>query len=123
MFHARPLAAALAAALLLGACAMDRSTTAAPAAPDAAPGATLLEGLGSHSFPVTSNHPEVQRWFAENGVEYLRSYPSAVLGSELGELFAAAEDNWRLEGWLAQIGWIRALGHEGGVFVTIGRRV
>ena len=31
--------------------------------------------------------------------------------------------NWRLEGWLAQIGWIRALGHEGGVFVTIGRRV
>jgi len=62
MFHARPLAIALAAALLLGACAMDRSTTA-PAAPDAAPGATLLEGLGSHSFPVTSDHPEVQRWF------------------------------------------------------------
>lgn len=66
---------------------------------------------------------EVQRWFAENGVEYLRSYPSAVLGSEPGDLFARAEDNWRLEGWLAQLGWIRALGHEGGVFVTIGRRV
>jgi SAM-dependent methyltransferase len=65
---------------------------------------------------------EVQRWFAENGVEYLRSYPSAVLGSEPGDLFAQAEDNWRLEGWLAQIGWIRALGHEGGLFVTIGRR-
>ena len=57
------LAIALTAALLLGACAMDRSTAAPPAAPDTAPGATLLEGLGSHSFPVTSDHPEVQRWF------------------------------------------------------------
>jgi SAM-dependent methyltransferase len=66
---------------------------------------------------------EVQRWFAENGVEYLRSYPSSVLGSEPGDLFVRAEDNWRIEGWLAQIGWIGALGHEGGLFVTIGRRV
>ena len=35
---------------------------------------------------------------------------------------AAALGNWRLEGWLTQLGWMRALGHEGGVFVTIGRR-
>ena len=34
-----------------------------------------------------------------------------------------AADNWRLEGWLAQLGWIRALGHEGGLFFTIGRRL
>lgn len=66
---------------------------------------------------------EVQRWFSENGVEYLRSYPSAMLDTETGDLFARAEDNWQLEGWLAQIGWIRALGHEGGLFVTIGRRI
>jgi hypothetical protein len=33
-----------------------------------------------------------------------------------------AADNWRPEGWLAQLGWIRALGHEGGLFFTIGRR-
>jgi SAM-dependent methyltransferase len=66
---------------------------------------------------------EVQRWFAENGVEYVRAYPSAVLGAAPSDLFARAEDNWRLEGWLAQIGWIRALGPEGGVFVTIGQRV
>ena len=66
---------------------------------------------------------EVQGWFAENGVEYLRTYPSAVLVHEPGELFARAEDNWRLEGWLAQLGWIRALGHEGGLFFTVGRRV
>jgi SAM-dependent methyltransferase len=65
---------------------------------------------------------EVQSWFAENDVEYLRAYPSAVLGEEPEELFTSAADNWRVEGWLAQIGWIRALGHEGGLFVTVGRR-
>ncbi|MGH8086604.1 MAG: hypothetical protein ACREPV_15260 [Lysobacter sp.] len=31
--------------------------------PEAPPGATLLEGLGDHHFAVTSDHPEVQRWF------------------------------------------------------------
>jgi SAM-dependent methyltransferase len=65
---------------------------------------------------------EVQRWFAENRVEYLRSYPSAVLGEEPEELFTRAADNWRPEGWLAQLGWIRTLGHEGGLFFTVGRR-
>jgi SAM-dependent methyltransferase len=66
---------------------------------------------------------EVQRWFADNGVEYLRAYPSALLGDEPGDLFAAADDNWRPEGWLAQLGWIAALGHEGGLFFTVGRRL
>lgn len=66
---------------------------------------------------------EVQGWFAENHVEYLRAYPSAVLGDEPEDLFARAIDNWRPEGWLAQLGWIRTLGHEGGLFFTIGRRV
>jgi SAM-dependent methyltransferase len=65
---------------------------------------------------------EVQRWFAENRVEYLRAYPSAVLGEEAGELFSPAADNWRVEGWLAQLGWMRTLGREGGLFFTIGRR-
>ena len=66
---------------------------------------------------------EVQGWFAENGVDYVRTYPSAMLNQEWDELFASAEDNWRFEGWLAQLGWIRALGHEGGLFITVGRRV
>ena len=66
---------------------------------------------------------EVQRWFVENGVEYLRAYPSAVLGDEdAGDLFEPAPDNWLPEGWLAQLGWMRALGHEGGLFFTVGRR-
>jgi SAM-dependent methyltransferase len=65
---------------------------------------------------------EVQGWFAENGIEYLRTYPSAVLGEEENELFAPASDNWLIEGWLAQVGWMGTLGHEGGLFVTVGRR-
>jgi SAM-dependent methyltransferase len=65
---------------------------------------------------------EVQRWFAENGIDYVRAYPSALLGDDGDELFADARDNWRLEGWLAQLGWMRSLGHEGGLFVTVGRR-
>jgi 2-polyprenyl-3-methyl-5-hydroxy-6-metoxy-1,4-benzoquinol methylase len=65
---------------------------------------------------------EVQRWFAENGVEYVRSYPSAVLGDEPEDLFAPADDNWTFEGWLAQLGWMLTLGREGGLFFTIGRR-
>ena len=65
---------------------------------------------------------EVQGWFAENGVRYLRAYPSAVLGEEPGELFARAADNWRPESWLAQLEWMRTLGHEGGLFFTIGQR-
>jgi len=65
---------------------------------------------------------EVQCWFAENGVEYVRAYPSALIGEDPQELFAMAADCWHPEGWLAQLGWIRALGHEGGLFVTVGRR-
>jgi SAM-dependent methyltransferase len=65
---------------------------------------------------------EVQGWLEENGVEYLQTYQSAVLGEEPTQLFAPAVDNWRVEGWLAQLGWIRRLGHEGGLFFTVGRR-
>ena len=65
---------------------------------------------------------EVQQWFAENGLEYLRTYPSAVLDDRPEELFSPAPDNWRLEAWLSQLGWMRTLGREGGLFFTIGRR-
>jgi 2-polyprenyl-3-methyl-5-hydroxy-6-metoxy-1,4-benzoquinol methylase len=66
---------------------------------------------------------EVQRWFAENGVEYVRAYPSALLAGESANLFAPANDDWAVEQWLAQIGWMKALGHEGGLFITVGKRV
>ena len=66
---------------------------------------------------------EVQRWFAENRVDYLRTYPSTVFGDEPEGLFERAADNWRPEGWLAQLSWIGTLGPEGGLFFTIGRRL
>ncbi len=34
-----------------------------PAPPLESVGATLLEGLGDYSMPVSTNHPEAQRWF------------------------------------------------------------
>jgi SAM-dependent methyltransferase len=65
---------------------------------------------------------EVQNWFTENGVEYVRTYPSALMGETPDDLFAAAGDTWRLETWLTQLGWMRSLGTEGGLFVIVGRR-
>jgi SAM-dependent methyltransferase len=77
-----------------------------------------------YQHPEEHSHTlaEVQGWFAENGVEFLRAYPSAVFGDEPEELFTHAPDNWRPEGWLAQVGWVWTLGHDGGLFFTIGRR-
>src|SRR5688572_3077759 len=65
---------------------------------------------------------DVQRWFAEHGVEYLRTYPSAVFDDTPEDLFTRAADNWGLESWLTQIAWMRTLGREGGLFLTIGRK-
>jgi SAM-dependent methyltransferase len=65
---------------------------------------------------------EVQNWFHENGVEYLRTYPSALIGGAPDDLLTAAGDTWSFEAGLAQLGWMRSLGSEGGLFVTVGRR-
>jgi 2-polyprenyl-3-methyl-5-hydroxy-6-metoxy-1,4-benzoquinol methylase len=77
-----------------------------------------------YQHPEEHSHTlaEVQRWFEENDVEYLRAYPSAVFDDEPAELFTRAPDNWLPETWLAQLGWIWTLGHEGGLFFAVGRR-
>ena len=64
---------------------------------------------------------EAQRWFTEHGVEYLRTYPSAVFDDTTKDLLTRAADDWGLESWLTQIAWMRTLGREGGLFFTIGR--
>jgi SAM-dependent methyltransferase len=67
---------------------------------------------------------EVQGWFRENGVEYLRAYPDTLLANEPlreGALFSAVEDDWPFENVLAQLSWAHTLSHEGGLFVAIGR--
>ncbi|HEY6476118.1 MAG TPA: class I SAM-dependent methyltransferase, partial [Polyangia bacterium] len=56
---------------------------------------------------------EVQAWFRQNDVEYLRTYPSALVEGEPpsgDQLFSPAEDDWWPEGILAQLGWMRTLG-------------
>jgi SAM-dependent methyltransferase len=66
---------------------------------------------------------EVRGWFAENQVEFIRAYPSALIGEEEPrDLLEPEGDDWALEGWLSQLGWIGQLGYEGGLFVTVGRR-
>jgi SAM-dependent methyltransferase len=63
---------------------------------------------------------EVRRWFAENRVAFVRSYPSSRDG-EVGSLLEPEDDPWMLGDWMTQLGWISSLGGEGGLFVTIGR--
>jgi SAM-dependent methyltransferase len=71
-----------------------------------------------HSHSVA----EVRKWFAENGIDYISTYPSTLIGDEPEDLFAPADDEWAPESVLAQIGWMRSLGGEGGLFVMVGRR-
>lgn len=66
----RPLFLSCAIALLaLSACRNSTPVADSQPAPAVSPpqmamvGANLLEGLGDYHFPVTSKHPEVQRWF------------------------------------------------------------
>jgi len=71
-----------------------------------------------HQHTIT----EIQHWFADCDIDYLRTYPSTVFGDTPDDLTTPAADNWRFEGWLAQLAWMRTLGREGGLFFTIGRR-
>ena len=68
---------------------------------------------------------QVQRWFAESGIAYLRAYPDTLIAAAPlagADLFTAAEDNWALENLWAQLCWMVSLGQEGGLFVTIGQK-
>ncbi len=68
---------------------------------------------------------EVKSWFRGNGVAFLRTYPTALLGEDPAgdvDLFSFAGDDWWLENWIAQLTWAVRLAHEGGLFVVIGRR-
>jgi SAM-dependent methyltransferase len=66
---------------------------------------------------------ELRGWFTENQVVFVRTYPSLLIGEESGELFTPDPDYWPFEALLSQTGWMASLGYEGGLFVTIGRRL
>ena len=68
---------------------------------------------------------EVQRWFRENDIDYLRTYPDALIGAEPLEgagLFEPAEDDWGFENVLSQMAWATTLGKEGGLWITVGQK-
>lgn len=68
---------------------------------------------------------EVLGWFDANGVDYVRAFPSALIHedeTEEDELFAPQPDRFAPERWAAQLGWMASLGHEGGLFVMVGKR-
>jgi hypothetical protein len=44
----------------------------------------------------------VQQWFASNGVDYVRAYPSALLATQSDDLFETAGDAWAPEQWLGR---------------------
>jgi SAM-dependent methyltransferase len=67
-------------------------------------------------------HGEVMGWFADAGVDYLRAFPSVLMDDTDEGLFDPDPDAWGLEAWLAQLGWMASLGHEGGLFIMVGRR-
>lgn len=82
-----------------------------------------------YQHPLEHRHSvsEVHRWFEGNDVEYLRTYPSTLIGDEPlegGAFFTPAEDDWSFENVLSQIGWALnpTIASEGGLFVVVGRR-
>jgi SAM-dependent methyltransferase len=67
-------------------------------------------------------HAEVATWFDENGIDYVRAFPSSLVAEAADGLFDPEPDRWAFEAWLSQLGWMGSLGHEGGLFVMVGRR-
>lgn len=65
---------------------------------------------------------EVRRWFEENDVAFVRSYPPVLDAEDApASLFEPEEDYWAFGDWLTQLGWMGALSQEGGLFVTVGQ--
>ena len=72
-----------------------------------------------HSYPLA----EVRRWFAANGIDYIRAVPSALVGYADDNLALThkEETGWWLEDIIAQLSWMGRIGLEGGLFVVVGR--
>lgn len=65
---------------------------------------------------------EVRRWFDENAVAFVRSYPPILDPEDApASLFDPDDDDWAFGDWLTQLGWMGALSQEGGLFVTVGQ--
>lgn len=58
-----------------------------------------------------------------DGVHAVAVRVDCVARAALLELFAQSEDDWAIEGLIAQLSLMRALGGEGGVFAAVGCRL
>ena len=76
-----------------------------------------------HPEEHTHTMAQLRHWFAANGIDYIRSVPSALLGQDDGsqQLTDAEEGGWWLEDIVAQLSWIGRIAAEGGMFVVVGR--
>ena len=84
-------------------------------------------GLAARSVPASRGAPSHASPKCSAGSRRMASSICARIRARCStttpeDLFARAADNWGLESWLAQIGWMRTLGREGGLFFTIGRK-
>jgi 2-polyprenyl-3-methyl-5-hydroxy-6-metoxy-1,4-benzoquinol methylase len=67
---------------------------------------------------------QVRRWFEENDVAFVRSYPPVLdIDDAPACLFEPEGDDWAFGDWLTELGWMGALSQEGGLFVTVGQAV
>jgi SAM-dependent methyltransferase len=68
---------------------------------------------------------DVLEWFRAETIDYVGSVPPLHIGRSLTDrerLFEPSPLPGKLERVLAQLGWMAAIGWEGGLFVMIGRR-
>ena len=66
---------------------------------------------------------EVQKWFVENGIEYLNCTPP-VLGTDgeiASSLFEPTESGTGYKRAITQLGWIATIAREGALFDVIGK--
>lgn len=83
--------------------------------------------MDQYKHPHESKHTigEVQRWFAENGFEFVNAIPKAEAFADFGadeKLFAANPPGSGLDHALVQLGLLLKGAREGGFFIMIGRK-
>jgi hypothetical protein len=76
-----------------------------------------------HPHETQHTVDEVLAWFEASGVEFISAIPPVAFGVPINApLFRPQPKGGRLGHWLKQLRWVLSLGHEGGLFVMIGRR-
>lgn len=81
-----------------------------------------------HPHETTHTIGEVLRWFKENNIEYYQTIPSTSLGDQSDLIIGGVWNNYNVKypylpvRILKQLQWIKSTHHEGGYFITFGRK-